>query len=92
MIFTVTDITLHAGDPAAVVWIFRLLSKYAGMKFQSRYKFTVEQLKEQLEAEYGIDLDAASADNEEAAPPTTEEKDIIQRSGRVSAEDRDWIL
>jgi hypothetical protein len=76
---------LCTGNPAAVCWMFRILSKLA-----IATKFPVKQLKEQLEGEYDINLDDITP-AEKVAPVTAEEKAIVERSGRMRAEDHDWV-
>jgi hypothetical protein len=83
-IFTEIGTALRTGNPAAVFWIFKSLALYT-----KRETFSVEQLKGQLEIEYGISLEDAT---EELVPVTAEEKAIVERSGKVRAEDHDWIL
>jgi hypothetical protein len=77
---------LRSGDPSAVRWMFQLLTQYAVFA-----KMSVERLKEQLETEYGVNLDAA-ADMGEVTLVTAEEIAIVERSGKVRAEDHDWYL
>ena len=76
---------LCTGNSAAVCWMFQILSKLA-----IAAKFPVKQLKEQLEGEYGVNLDDITA-AEKVAPVTAEEKAIVERSGRMRADDHDWV-
>jgi len=64
--------------------MFKSLTSYTKQE-----TFSVDQLKGQLETEYAISLDDAT---EELVPVTAEEKTIVERSGKVRAEDQDWIV
>ena len=75
-------IALHNGDPVAVRWMFQLLTKYVAVA-----GISVEMLKEQLETEYGVALEAVAGKLE---PVTAEEKAIVEQSGQLRAEDFDW--